>query len=453
MVLTLAPVLSSAQEAQPGRAPVDGASTLVRVTLITETRGAPGLFVVNDKLIPDYRPKIYGFFPATGVVIDDDGHVLSYLGYRWIDLQGARPRAEVISLEGEKHPAKLIGIDQSLGVAVVRAGGARLKRTPICPQCEIRPDETVVVPVFEKMGMPAEFQLARIVNVGSGGDAASGGAWQISLSREFKGFGEPLLNRDHQVLGFIAENDLFFPISQFLTSAERVLRAGGDIRTGWLGVYVEVEDPGLRADAGVRIKSIENDSPASKAGLLPGDVLRTWNGREINDEREFIRTVQETPIGSKASIGILRQGKPMTLTALVEARKPQPVPEKFVFSFPETMNRQDLTAVGEGHAAQLAVLGVDTVPLTPKLAEVLNIPVRGGLLVANVDLQKIFDQAGVQVGDVITLVDGQPIVTSAGFLSHLQSRGPGARVILKLLRKGEERVISIRLPFSRPAKP
>ncbi len=295
--LSLQPGAAQVRGTQSGAQRVEGAPSLVRVVFITETRGAPGFFVFDHRLIPDYRPKIYGFFPATGVVLDDKDHVLSFLGYRWVDIHGANLRTEVTTLEGRKHPARLIGIDQSLGVAVVHADGAGLNRTPLCADCEIRPDEVVVVPVFERAGSPVEFQSARIVEVAAGGRAGRG-ARQITLSSPLRGFGEPLLNRARQVLGFIADRDLFFPISQLLTSAERVLQAGGDIRTGWLGVYVEVEDPELRAEGGVRIKSIENGSPAHRAGLLPGDVLRTWNGREIDDAREFIRAVQETPVGS-----------------------------------------------------------------------------------------------------------------------------------------------------------
>lgn len=444
-LLALHPVVAQVREAQPGGPPGEGVPALVRVTFITETRGAPGFFVFDHKLIPDYRPKIYGFFPATGVVLDEKDHVLSFLGYRWVDIHGSNLRTEITTLEGRKHPARLVGIDQSLGVAVVQADAAGLKRTPLCVNCEIRPDEIVVVPVFERMGSPAEFQRAKIVGIAAG-ERASRGARRITLSNPLRGFGEPLLNRARQVLGFIAEGDLFFPISQLLTSAEKVLQAGGDIRTGWLGVYVEVEDPELRSEGGVKIKSVENGSPAHKAGLLPGDVLRTWNGREIGDAREFIRTVQETPVGSQASVGILRQGVPVTVTALIEARRPQPQPERFVFSFPDPAATQGMAATGEAGTAGPGVLGIETVSLTPRLAEMLNLRSRRGLLVADVEFQKVFGRAGVEVGDVITAVDGRPIASPGAFISHVQSRGPGAKVILKLLRGGEERIVTVHLP-------
>jgi len=57
----------------------------------------------------------------------------------------------------------------------------------------------------------------------------------------------------------------------------------------------------------------------------------------------------------------------------------------------------------------------------------------------------MFGRAGVEVGDVITAVDGRPIASPAAFISHLQSRGPGAKVVLKLLRGGTERTITVQL--------
>jgi serine protease Do len=278
------------------------------------------------------------------------------------------------------------------------------------------------------------------------------GGWQVNLSRPLQDFGEPLLNRERQVLGFIAERELFYPISQLLNSAEKVMRAGGDIRTGWLGVYVEVDEAQSSAQiaGAIRVSRVEEGGPASKAGLMPGDILKKWNGREVENAWDFIRNVQDTPVGSQAAVEVLRQGRPLTLTALIEARKPQPVQERFVFSFPETAEPRPPADIS---VQTLEVFGIDTLALTPQLARSLRLPVQSGLLVSDVELRQAFDKAGVQVGDVIVLVDGRPVASPAYFYSHMQSRGSGARLLLKLLRRGEERTTTIQLPSGPSARP
>lgn len=399
--LAFLPGFSPGQEPDAPRDRSDGAGTLVRVTIFTESLGGPGSFVLGGRPLSDYRPKIYRFFPGTGIVLDEKGHVLSYLGYRWLDLQGKSPRVEIVTLDGERHPGKMVGIDQSLGVAVVQAQGGRLLKTPVCVRCEIRPDDVVVFPVFPGMG-PATFENARILTVAAGGESG-GGAWQVNLSRPLQGFGEPLLNRDHHVLGFVAENDLFYPISQLMTSADRILRAGGDIRTGWLGVFVDLEDAqGAAGDAArVRVSKVEEGSPAFKAGLQPGDILRKWNGKELGDAWAFIRSVQETAVGSRATVEVVRQGRTITLPVTIEARKAQPSPERFVFSIPGMAGSEVAETNPEARAKRAAAAGIDTVALTPKLADSLRLAVARGLLVVNIDLWQDDDKAVLQVGDVI----------------------------------------------------
>jgi len=450
-VLAFAPPASPGQDRGSPRKPPDGATTLVRVTIFTESMGGPESFVLGGRSLSDYRPKIYRFFPATGVVFDGKGHVLSYLGYRWVDLQGKAPRVEIVTLEGQRHPGKLIGIDQSLGVAVVQADGDRLLKTPICIRCEIRPDDVVVFPVFPNLG-PATFENARILTVGTGGAPGAGGAWQINLNRPLQGFGEPLLNRDHHVLGFVAENDLFYPISQLMTSAERIVREGGDIRTGWLGVFVDVEDAQGAAGVGarVRVSKVEEGSPAFKAGLQPGDILKKWNGKELGDAWAFIRSVQETAVGSRATVEVVRRDQALVLPVTIEARKAQPSPERFVFSFPGLSGPQAMEPAADSGALRPASVGIDTVALTPKLAASLRLPVGRGLLVSSIDLWRDDESALVRVGDIILAVDGQPALDPDTFSSYIQSRRPGTRISLRILRDGEERSASFQLPNRDP---
>jgi hypothetical protein len=93
---------------------------LVRVNIVTETRFR-GEFELYGRKIPDYQPRVIQVFPSTGAVIDDKGHVLTFLGYRWVDIQSAEPRVDVITSDGQKYAAKLVGIDESLGTAEMPA--------------------------------------------------------------------------------------------------------------------------------------------------------------------------------------------------------------------------------------------------------------------------------------------------------------------------------------------
>jgi len=112
--------------------------TLVRVNFTTEIHGGNDAVTIKGKKTADYQPTIIQVFPSTGVVFDERGHIITFLGYRWVDMQGPAPQIEIIDSKGEKHAGQLIGIDQNIGVAVVKSEGGRLRKTPICEGCEIK---------------------------------------------------------------------------------------------------------------------------------------------------------------------------------------------------------------------------------------------------------------------------------------------------------------------------
>jgi serine protease Do len=429
--------------------------TLVRLNITTESRGSSESVEINGKRIADYRPTIIQVFPSSGVVIDEQGHVLTFLGYRWVDIQSPSPRIDIFTSEGQKYKGKLIGIDQSMGVAVVLALEGKLKKTPICVRCEIRDGTTVVTPIVEG-GVFQQFKTAQILSVGPLTNAAEQGSLVVTVNQALPGVGEPILNTDHHVLGFVASQkpssddpmgvrSVVYLMSQLLNSAEKIIQTGGDIRTGWLGVYLAGDR--LPSRKGVMITQIEEDSPAQRAGLIPQDILVKCNGKEILDARQFIQLVQNTSIGSRISLEVLRQGKPFELSTLIEARKPSEAPGKFVFNFPGT-----ISIPGQG-GVPLPRIGIETTPLTPELADALHMPGQTGLLVLKVSESLAASQAGVLDGDVIVSADGEKISDPQSFASHIRLRGWGGRLVLKLLRKGVERTAIIHLPKSSSRKP
>jgi serine protease Do len=426
--------------------------SLVRVNIITETRGAKDTVVIDGKLIPNYRPILVQVYSSTGIIFDDKGHIMAFLGYRWVDLQSRNPRIEIATGEKRMHKGKLVGIDQSNGVAVVRVLDGKLKKTPICTDCEIRDGVTVVAPIFEAPGV-SQFQEAQVLSV-SAGQGAQDPGWVMSVSRPFPDVGLPILSADHRVLGFVASQDpmgmrtIVYPISQLLSSAEKILRQGGDIRIGWLGVFIlDIGDPmGPR----VVVYGIDEDSPAQKAGLTAGDLLMKYNGQEVKDSLQFIRLVESTSIGSKVDLNIVRNGTPISVTASLDARKPPHARKKLEFSLPGAFG-PPASGKSSASAPQLPwhPMGIGTEILTPPLADALRMPGQTGLLVVDVAKKMPADLAGIHVGDVIAAVDDQPVRDAQDLASYLLTHSFVPQINLKIFRKGRERNLTVR--FSAPS--
>jgi serine protease Do len=433
--------------------------SLVRVDIFTSSvsPGSASAVPLGGQGLQNYPPPtIIEWIPSIGIVIDDKGRVLTFVGYRWVNIHARNPRIEITDSQGLKRAGRLIGIDQNMRIAVVQSeqsGAPALRKTPLCEHCEIKDGVTVVLSMRDGPGI-SQLESAQVLSVGTIGNPASGSEWAIKISRPLSMIGAPLLNARNQIVGIVADQESrktlpepaasvnIFPASQLLSSAFKIIKAGGDIQTGWLGVTVDAD---VASGAGVTIANIENDSPAHRAGLLPRDVMVKWNGTPIRDARKFIQIVQDTPIGSKADIAILRQGKPARVTAMIEARKAQDPRERLVIDFPGVMALPG-AQVPDRDAQFQTLLGIDLVLLTPQLADFLRIPWQPGLFVVSVSKQTAFDRAGVFAGDVILEVDGIRAANPKTFFDHIRSLGSGGRTVLRLLRKGADLRKAVQLP-------
>ncbi len=427
-------------------------SALVRVNIITETSGINNEVEINGRRLPNYRPAIIHVFSSTGIVLADEEHILIFLGYRWVYVQGHNARIEITTSQKQKYKGKLVGIDQATGAAVIQLLDSKLGETPICSDCEIRNGATIVVPVIGEPGS-SKFGEAQVLSVGSGPGIQKSESWMLRINRPYVEVGYPILNADRQVLGFVAGWDpmamqtVVYPIAQLVASADKIIKTGEDIRTGWLGVFLK--DPRSTPNPGAVINQVLEDSPAQKAGLAAEDILLKYDGQEVQDASHFIRLVQNTPVGSKVELEISRKGEPITIAALIEARKPQEMPERIAFRWPGRAGQPPAPMTPEALPQTAGpTVGLEVAAVTPQLADFLQIPEQTGLLVINVYQGMPGDLAGVLVGDVIVSVDGQSVTDAQSFSSYLQARGWGAQLVLKLLRKGIERSVAVQLPNS-----
>lgn len=224
----------------------------------------------------------------------------------------------------------------------------------------------------------------------------------------------------------------------------------------FLGIGVQEIDSkrakeiGLKEEYGVEITRVEENSPASKAGLQKGDVVLEYNGQRVEGTEQFIRLVRETPVGRTVKLLVFRGGSTITLTATTEARKGVRRGEDFNFRFemPE-FRMPDLPRAYMGWRS--ATIGVEAEALDSQLAEFFG--VKEGVLVRSVIKGSPAERAGIKAGDVIVKVDGKKVASPRDITSELRSKRDQESVPLTIVREKKEMTVNVTVEAPRPPAP
>jgi serine protease Do len=212
---------------------------------------------------------------------------------------------------------------------------------------------------------------------------------------------------------------------------------GGPLVGGtYLGVNLaEIDDNRakelkLKEDYGVEITRVEENSPAEKAGVKPGDVVLEYNGQRVEGMEQFGRMVRETPPGREVKLTISRNGATQTLTAALGSRKfrlsgnfPQgfQVPEFHMPDIPQIFT-----------TLRSPMLGVEAESLGSQLAVYFG--VKDGVLVRSVLDNTAAQKAGIKAGDVITKVDGMAVTTPSELSNAVRTANARKTYSIDLVR-------------------
>ena len=195
----------------------------------------------------------------------------------------------------------------------------------------------------------------------------------------------------------------------------------------------------LKEDYGVEITRVEENSPAEKAGLKPGDVVQEYNGQRVEGIEEFGRLVRETPPGREVKLRIGRNGTTQTLTAVLGSRKYR-VGANFPpgFQVPE-FRMPDIPQIFT--TLRSPMLGVEAESLGSQLAAYFG--VKEGVLVRSVLDNTPAQKAGIKAGDVITKVDGMTVTAPSELSSAVRSTNGKKTYGIELVRDRKIVTVSV----------
>ncbi|HTM50793.1 MAG TPA: DegQ family serine endoprotease [Bryobacteraceae bacterium] len=373
---------------------------------------------------------------GSGVIVDANGDILT--NHHVVD------GAEQITVEmpnRKTYSAKLVGSDPPSDLAVLRINASNLPILTLGNSDQVKVGD-VCLAIGNPLGI-GETVTAGIISAKSRATGLSDGNFEDFLQTDAPinqgNSGGALVNTSGELIGINSQIlsttggniGIGFAIpSNMAKTVMAQLVKNGKVRRGQLGVSIQpvtsdiAANLGLGEARGVLVSSVTPSSPADKGGIKVGDVILAMNGQPTNSSNELRNRVAAAGPGADVSLTVWRSGKEQEVkTKLTE------------LTLEGAQNPQQPSAAPAG-AGQL---GLGVRPLTPEDSAPRGVT---GLVVESVDPAGPAAEAGIQVGDVISEVNRQPVRSSDDLRAALQKTGSRPALLL-LHREGQAIFLTI----------
>lgn len=361
---------------------------------------------------------------GSGFVVSSDGLILTNAHV----VEGAK-EVTVKLIDHREYKAKVLGADKTSDIAVLKIDAKGLPTVRLGNSDKLGVGDYVLA-IGAPFGLE-ETATAGIVSA-TGRSLPGDGAVpfiQTDAAVNPGNSGGPLFDATGAVVGINSQiytnsggyEGVSFAVPINLAEGiEQQIVKTGKVEHGRLGIQIQNVDQSLArsfkldSPAGALVAQVVPDSAAARAGVKSGDVIREFNGKPIIDAGQLSVQVNATAPGEKATLGLVRDGKPMTITATIGSAAAATLAK----------NGDD------GHGSHL---GMKLRPLTPE--ERSQVGVTGGLVVEEASGRAA--DAGIQPGDVVLSVNGTPVdnVSQLRDLAHKH----GDQVAL-LIQRGDTRI-------------
>jgi len=403
----------------------------------------------NSNGMPDDHPEIPEFFrryfnvpnnpqfgepdrmgTGSGFIYDPKGYILT--NHHVIE-----DADEIIVRLADRREfeAELIGSDETSDIAVlkIKADGD-LPYLKLGNSDTVKPGQWVMA-----IGSPFNFEQSVTAGIVSAKGRTNRAQQyvpfiQTDVAINRGNSGGPLLDMDGEVIGInswiLSSSGGYIGLSfsipiEVAISTAKQLRETGKVERGLLGVIVGAvtremaEALGLDRPVGALVNDVTADGAADRAGIKPGDVILSFNDTPVETWNDLPPLVGANPPGTKATIKVSREGKEKTFDVTLDA-----------------LDSDSGAVLAKNDSAHNAgnVLGLAVESINSDRRRELGDP-EGGVVIVDVQSDDAW-RAGLRPGDVILMINNQPVGDMEDFDDLIKDVEPGRAVALRVWRNG-----------------
>ena len=371
---------------------------------------------------------------GSGIIIDERGYILTN---NHVISGFSEDEITVVTYNGEQiKQVKIVGVDPNTDLAIIKIEGENFLPAEFGDSEAVQVGDWVIA-----IGSPFGYQQT----VSTGIISAKGRTHVIPFVLPFiyedffqtdaainpGNSGGPLVNLRGEVIGVntaIATRSggfqgVGFAISAAIAkeTAENIMTTGTVVR-GYLGVGThDINDElaaslglkdkkefisrfGLYAEMGAFVLEVWSDTPASKAGIRPGDVISEIGGKRIENTTDLQHAIRHAKVDTKITVKVLRDGVESALDVFVERQ-------------PEDLAGKTYLAIRKLDEPTKFSLGLVVNDLNQDIAKSLGLEGEKGVLVVDVEVNSPAERAGIKPGDLITKVGTKEVHSVIEFMT------------------------------------
>ena len=391
---------------------------------------------------------------GSGMILSPDGYVLTNAhvirGGRRIQVRIAPDPADleghhsVVKRVGKTLDARIIGADREADLAVLKIEGTNLPYLRLGDSQSLRQGQLVMA-FGNPLGLESSVSMGVVSSVARQIKSEDPMVYiQTDAPINPGNSGGPLIDSEGRVVGintFILSQSggsegLGFAVpANIAQTVYTQLRNDGHVHRGQIGAYAQTITPlmaaglKLQQDWGVILGDVEPEGPADQAGLQPGDIVISLNGKQMENARQFDVNLYPALIKENVTIEFMRGDQLRATKVQVIERDDDPM--RFADKVDPEKNI-------------IQRLGILAVALTPELTNMVSdLRHSYGVVVA----MRSTDAAanGLEIGDVIYSVNGTPVKTFDALRSAVDGLNPRGPAVLQIQREAKLRFVTIEI--------